>query len=47
MDRTSPYYRQVALLVRTLPYVANESCICTVANYAPRWIASIPEIFTM
>lgn len=26
MDRTSPYYRQVTLLVRTLPYVANESC---------------------
>ena len=26
MDRTSPYHRQVALLVRALPYVANESC---------------------
>ncbi|SQL91082.1 nucleotidyl transferase AbiEii/AbiGii toxin family protein [Escherichia coli] len=26
MDKTSPYYRQVALLVRALPWVANESC---------------------
>lgn len=26
MDRTSPYYRQVALLVRALPYVAKEIC---------------------
>jgi len=26
MDRSSPYYRQVALLVRALPYVANETC---------------------
>lgn len=26
MDKTSPYYRQVALLVRALPYVANETC---------------------
>lgn len=26
MDKTSPYYRQVALLVRALPYVANENC---------------------
>lgn len=26
MDKTSPYYRQVALLVRALPYVANEAC---------------------
>lgn len=26
MDKTSPYYRQVALLVRTLPDVANEPC---------------------
>ncbi|EMW9206337.1 nucleotidyl transferase AbiEii/AbiGii toxin family protein [Salmonella enterica subsp. enterica serovar Newport] len=26
MDKTSPYYRQVALLVRALPYVANEPC---------------------
>lgn len=26
MDKTSPYYRQVALLVRALPYIANETC---------------------
>ncbi|CAM3873685.1 hypothetical protein P296_21550 [Salmonella enterica subsp. arizonae serovar 18:z4,z23:- str. CVM N26624] len=26
MDKTFPYYRQVALLVRALPYVANEAC---------------------
>ncbi len=26
MDKTTPYYRQVALLVRALPYVANEPC---------------------
>lgn len=26
MDKTSPYYRQVALLVQALPYVANEPC---------------------
>lgn len=26
MDKTSPYYRQVTLLVRALPWVANESC---------------------
>lgn len=26
MDKTSPNYRQVALLVRALPWVANESC---------------------
>jgi len=26
MDKTSPYYRQVSLLVRALPYVANETC---------------------
>lgn len=26
MDKTSPYYRQVALLVRALPYAANETC---------------------
>ncbi len=26
MDKTSPYYRQVALLVRALSYVANEPC---------------------
>lgn len=26
MDKTSPYYRQVALLVRALPYVANKTC---------------------
>ncbi|CTS33228.1 nucleotidyl transferase AbiEii/AbiGii toxin family protein [Escherichia coli] len=26
MDKTSPDYRQVALLVRALPWVANESC---------------------
>ena len=26
MDKTSPYYRQVALLVRALPWVTNESC---------------------
>lgn len=26
MDKASPYYRQVALLVRALPYVANEPC---------------------
>lgn len=26
MDKTAPYYRQVALLVRALPYVANEIC---------------------
>lgn len=26
MDKTAPYYRQVALLVRALPYVANETC---------------------
>ena len=26
MEPTSPYYRQVALLVRALPYVANETC---------------------
>ncbi len=24
MDKTSPYYRQVVLLVRALPYIANE-----------------------
>lgn len=26
MDKTSPYYRQVALLVRALLCVANEPC---------------------
>lgn len=26
MDRSSPYYHQVALLVRTLPWVAKENC---------------------
>jgi predicted nucleotidyltransferase component of viral defense system len=26
MDRSSPYYRQVELLVRALPYVADEPC---------------------
>jgi hypothetical protein len=26
MDRSSPYYRQVQLLVRALPYVADEPC---------------------
>lgn len=26
MNKTSPYYRQVGLLVRTLPCVANETC---------------------
>jgi hypothetical protein len=24
MDRTSPYYKQVALLIRVLPFVAQE-----------------------
>ncbi|MGP2414108.1 nucleotidyl transferase AbiEii/AbiGii toxin family protein [Pantoea ananatis] len=26
MDKTTPYYHQVALLMRALPYVANEHC---------------------
>lgn len=26
MDRNSIYYKQVALLIQTLPYVAEENC---------------------
>lgn len=33
MDRTSPYHRQVALLVHALPYVANETCFVLLFIY--------------
>ena len=44
MDKTSPYYRQVALLVRALPYVANETCFALKGEPRSTYLFAIFQI---
>ncbi len=47
MDKQSPYYRQVAMLLSALPVVASERCFALYPSYFKlpvRWLRSVTRI---